>query len=99
MTMSEILSICFAVIMIVLVIILMVAMIVAQVRKCEPRRYRCDLCNGDKLGSYTLIRTKRYWSSFDEDGFVNEKICICENCKDSLMAAARKDRELRGEWK
>lgn len=95
MSIGQILTICFAIIMFVLVIILMVVSIVAQVRKCERRFYRCDLCDGDELGSYTLIKVKRYWQSWDEHGFVNEKVCICENCQDSLRAAARKDRELR----
>lgn len=99
MSIVQILSICFAIIMLILVIIIIVVTIVAQVRKCERRFYRCDLCDGDELGSYTLIKVKRYWQSWYEDGFVNEKVCICENCKYSLTAAARKDRELREEGK
>ena len=55
----------------------------------------CDLCGGDDMGCYIVIKAKQKWWCWYETGFSRRKIYICENCQESLCAAAKQDRKNR----
>jgi hypothetical protein len=57
----------------------------------------CDLCGGEDMGCYIVIKAKQQWWSWYETGFSRRKIYICEDCQKSLCEAAKADRKHREE--
>lgn len=59
-------------------------------------RITYDLCGSSVLGSEIVFKVKKRWFSWYETGLSTKKICICEDCQESLKKAAVSDRKLRG---
>ena len=53
----------------------------------------CDLCGGETMGDYIVIKCKKRWNLWYESGFNSEKIYICERCQNSIRNAAVEDRK------
>lgn len=53
----------------------------------------CDLCGGETMGNYIIIKCKQRWDEWDESGFYSKKLYICERCQKSIRNAAVEDRK------